>query len=101
MSKRTPMKFLTLARTCGDRWPALMPVCFGAAYVGISEYLFRKMPEFSKLIMTGFDGRETVAKIQLDEIALALVEKHTQLPPEPPKKFDRYGNRIDTEETEA
>lgn len=41
----------TLAKTCGPRWPRLMPVTWAAAYLGINLARFKSEPELVKLII--------------------------------------------------
>jgi len=62
----------TLANICGQRWPALQPVTWAAAYCGMALPQFRKS-RFAKAIVV-IDGAERVYTVELDRLIQEAVE---------------------------
>lgn len=57
----------SIAAACGDKWPALLRVPIAAAYVGMTEYRYRRIPQLASLIEVVW-GMEVVRKSALDDI---------------------------------
>ena len=55
----------TVAKTCGPRWPRLMPLTWAAAYLGMNLARFRSVPKLEGLIHDAA-GEKVVDKNDLD-----------------------------------